>query len=81
MRVYIPLCGNIPPGGNIFYKWTKIEKINFKSIKKYKTGAQQGDVGRGESSSALIWKSKKVPWFWKKKALIVSILGLNLADF
>ena len=32
----------------------KIEKINFKSIKIYKTGAQQGDVGRGEASSALI---------------------------
>ena len=29
----IPLLGNIPLGGNICYKWIKIEKINFKSIK------------------------------------------------
>ena len=32
-----PLCialrGNIPLGGNSCYKWMKIEKINFKSIK------------------------------------------------
>ena len=28
----IPLHGNIPLGGNICYKWMKIEKINFKSI-------------------------------------------------
>ena len=31
--VCIPLRGNIPLGGNICYKWMKIKKINFKSIK------------------------------------------------
>ena len=29
----IPLSGNIPIDGNIFYKWIKIEKMNLKSIK------------------------------------------------
>ena len=31
--MYIPLRGNIPLGGNICYKWMKIEKIKYKSIK------------------------------------------------
>ena len=40
--------------------------------------ATKGEGGRGETFPALFWKLKKVPWFWGKKALIVSIFGLNI---
>ena len=34
-------------------------------------------IRKRKASPALFWKLKKVPWFWKKKVLIVSTFELN----
>ena len=43
----------------------------------FKTSGAQRVVLEVETSPAVFWKLKKMPWFWKKTVLIVCIIVLN----
>ena len=41
-------------------------KSKIMKLQSYKSSLQLGEGEVGEASPTLFWKSKKVPWFWKK---------------